>query len=276
MGLVERDDGWRIPDVLWAQIEPLLPAGKAHPLGCHNPRVPNRDALNAILFVLRTGCQWNALNATGICSSSSAHRRFLEWTEAGVFEQAWVKALEDYDEFVGVDWEWLSMDGAMTKRRSAEKKTGPNPTDRAKKGTKRSLLTDGNGVPVALAVDGANRNDFKLARETFENIVIKRPRPTSDAPQNLCLDKGYDYDEVRDLADEFRFTAHIRSRGEEAKRIERRAGFKARRWVVERAHSWMNRFRRILIRWEKRPDTYVAMLHLACALITWKACGLLG
>ena len=276
MGLVERDGGWRIPDVVWAQIEPLLPAGKAHPLGCHNPRVPNRDALNAILFVLRTGCQWNALNATGICSSSSAHRRFLEWTEAGVFEQAWVKTLKDYDEFVGVDWEWLSMDGAMTKRRSAEKKTGPNPTDRAKKGTKRSLLTDGNGVPVALAVDGANRNDFKLARETFENVVIKRPRPTSDAPQNLCLDKGYDYDEVRDLADEFRFTAHIRSRGEEAKRIKRRARFKARRWVVERAHSWMNRFRRILIRWEKRPDTYAAMLHLACALITWKACGLLG
>ena len=131
-------------------------------------------------------------------------------------------------------------------------------------------------MPLAVAVDGANRNDFKLARETFESIVIKRPRPTSDDPQNLCLDKGYDYDEVRDLADEFRFTAHIRSRGEEANKIKKRAGYKARRWVVERSHSWMNRFRRILIRWEKRPDTYVAMIHLACALITWKACGLLG
>lgn len=131
-------------------------------------------------------------------------------------------------------------------------------------------------MPLAVAVDGANRNDFKLARETVENIVIKRPRPTSAEPQNMCLDKGYDYDEVRDLADEFRFTAHIRSRGEEAKSIKKRAGHKARRWVVERSHSWMNRFRRILIRWEKRPDTYVAMLHLACALITWKACGLLG
>ena len=81
MGLVERDDGWRIPNVLWAQVEPLLPKRKEHPLGCHNPRVPDRNAMNAILFVLRTGCQWNALNATGICSSSSAHRRFLEWTE---------------------------------------------------------------------------------------------------------------------------------------------------------------------------------------------------
>lgn len=115
MGLVEREEGWRIPDVLWAQIEPLLPGRKPHPLGCHNPRVPDREAMNAILFVLRTGCQWNALNATGICSSSSAHRRFLEWTEAGVFRQAWVKALDGYDEFVGIEWSWQSMDGAMTK-----------------------------------------------------------------------------------------------------------------------------------------------------------------
>lgn len=115
MGLVERDDGWRIPDILWRQLEPLIPAGKPHPLGCHNPRVPDRSAMNAILFVLRTGCQWNALNATGICSSSSAHRRFVEWTEGGVFERAWKKALEGYDEFVGLDWSWLSMDGAMTK-----------------------------------------------------------------------------------------------------------------------------------------------------------------
>lgn len=115
MGLVARDDGWRIPDVLWAKLEPLLPSGKRHPLGCHNPRVPNRAAMNAILFVLRTGCQWNALNGTGLCSSSSAHRRFLEWTQAGVFADFWTKALEGYDEFVGLDWSWLSMDGAMSK-----------------------------------------------------------------------------------------------------------------------------------------------------------------
>lgn len=156
------------------------------------------------------------------------------------------------------------------------KKTGPNPTDRAKRGTKRSLLTEANGIPLAIVAAGANRNDFKLARETIESIVIARPKVTSNAPQGLCLDKGYDYSEVRQLADEFRFTAHIRCRGEEARAIKRAAQFKARRWVVERSHSWMNRFRRILVRWEKRADTYVAMLHLACALITWKACGLLG
>ena len=115
MGLVVKDDNWRIPDELWKQMEPLLPPGKPHPLGCHNPRVPNRNAMNAILFVLRTGCQWNALNSTGICSSSSAHRRFLEWTEAGVFEEFWKRNLLKYDQLKGIDWSWLAMDGAMTK-----------------------------------------------------------------------------------------------------------------------------------------------------------------
>ena len=115
-----------------------------------------------------------------------------------------------------------------------------------------------------------------MARETIDNIPVSRPRPTRAEPQGLCLDKGYDYSEVRELAREFRFTAHIRSRGEEAMALKKEAGFRARRWVVERSHSWMNRFRRILVRWEKRADTYVAMLHLACAIITWKSCSLLG
>ena len=127
MGLVARDDGWRIPEKLWAQVESILPPRPKHPLGCHNPRVPDRDAMNGILFVLRTGCQWNALNGTGICSSSSAHRRFLEWTEAGVFEKAWVRALRTYDKFVGIDWRWLSMDGAMSKAPLAGEKNRPQP-----------------------------------------------------------------------------------------------------------------------------------------------------
>jgi putative transposase len=155
-------------------------------------------------------------------------------------------------------------------------KTGPNPTDRAKGGTKRSLLTDGAGMPLGLAVGGANVNDFKLVRETIESIPLDRPRPTRNRPQGLCLDKGYDYDEVRALARQFRYTAHIRSRGEEAQLIKRRARFTARRWVAERTHSWMNRFRRILIRWEKKPENYLAMLHLACGWITYHASGLLG
>jgi putative transposase len=155
-------------------------------------------------------------------------------------------------------------------------KTGPNPTDRGKSGVKRSVLTEAKGVPIGLAVDGANRHDMKLVRVTVEAIPVERPAPTPEQPQGLCLDKGYDFDEVRLTVQEFGFTAHIRSRGEEARAIKREAGFKARRWVVERTHSWMNRFRRILIRWDKSANNYIAFLHFACALIAFRAAGLLG
>jgi len=131
-------------------------------------------------------------------------------------------------------------------------------------------------VPIGLAVQGANRNDFKMTKETLESIPVKRPKPTRKKPQGLCLDKGYDYDEVRDLVKEFGYTAHIRSRGEEAQAIKRKAGVKARRWVVERTHSWMNRFRRILTRWEKKAENYLALLRLACAVITYHGAGLFG
>jgi len=108
---------WRIPDELWEKLEPLIPVPpqKPHPLGCHRGRVPDRRAMDAIFFVLRTGCQWNALNETGLCSSSTAHSRFQEWSAAGVFEALWAQGLQEYDALVGIDWEWLSMDGAITK-----------------------------------------------------------------------------------------------------------------------------------------------------------------
>ncbi len=131
-------------------------------------------------------------------------------------------------------------------------------------------------MPIGLAVAGANVNDFKLLRETIESIPVVRPRPTHRSAQGMCLDKGYDYGEVRDLLDAFRFTAHIRSRGEELKLLKRWARFKARRWVCERTHSWMNRFRRILIRWEKKPANYEAMLHIALAVITLRRAGALS
>jgi len=127
VGLVLRDDGWRIPDALWRRMEPLLPPPKKHPLGCHNPRVPDRAAMDAILFVARTGCPWGALKATGICHPSSAHRRFLEWTKAGVFEEFWRRELLNYDRLHGIDWRWLAMDGAMTKAPLGGEKNRPKP-----------------------------------------------------------------------------------------------------------------------------------------------------
>jgi len=119
-------------------------------------------------------------------------------------------------------------------------KTGPNPTDRGKRGVKRSLLTDARGVPLGAVIDGANRNDHKLMRRTLAAIPVRRPRPTRYRPQHLCLDKGFDYDEPRALAEEFGFTLHLRSRGEEVW-AKPHARAKARRWMVERTHSCVAR-----------------------------------
>ena len=137
-----RDDGWRLPDELWTKMEPLPPPRPKHPLGCHNPRVPDRAAMDAIFFVLRTGCRWNALNVTGICSSSSAHRRFLEWTEAGVFHEFWRRGLLAYDELVGIEWDWLALDGAMGKAPLGGGKNRPEP-DGSRQAGDQALAADG-------------------------------------------------------------------------------------------------------------------------------------
>ncbi len=158
-----------------------------------------------------------------------------------------------------------------------EKSTGPNPTDRAKSGTKRSLLVDGKGVPLGIIADAANRHDMKMTKSTLQNVVIDKPEPTIKSKQHMCMDKGYDYPEVYELLEEYGYTIHIRSKGEEnkinSKEIPR---YRAKRWIVERTHSWMNRFRRLLIRWEKKVENYLAMLHFACAWITYRAAGLFG
>jgi transposase len=130
-------------------MEPLLPARPAHPLGCHNPRVPDHTAMDAIFFVLRTGCQWNALNVTGICSSSSAHRRFSEWAEAGVFEAFWREGLLAYDELRGIDWSWLALDGAMGKAPLGGGKNRPQP-DRSRQARDQALAADGRARYAAL------------------------------------------------------------------------------------------------------------------------------
>jgi putative transposase len=269
--------GFRISDELWAVLQPKLPEHKnTHRFGGGRPRISDRRCADAIFYVLRTGGQWAALDETELCARSTAHDRFQEWVAEGVFLALWQAGVEEFDEVHGIDWDWLSMDGAMTKAPLGGEQTGPNPTDRGKSGVKRSLLTEGHGVPIGLTVAGANRNDMKLVRETLESIVVPRPVPSAEQPQGMCLDKGYDFEEVRATLREFGFTAHIRARGEEARELKKEAGERARRWVVERAHSWLNRFRRLLVRWDKKPDNYLGFLHFACALIAFRAAGLFG
>lgn len=127
MGLVTRDDGWRIPDWLWKRMAPHIPKPvDQHPLGCHRPRGDDRSAMQAILLVARTGMQWNALNATGICSSSRAHRRFEEWVKAGVFEAFWREGLLDFDALVGINWTWQSADGSTHRAPLGGEKNRPH------------------------------------------------------------------------------------------------------------------------------------------------------
>jgi len=269
--------GFRVSDELWAVLQPLLPVHvNTHRFGGGRPRVPDRVCADAVFYVLRTGCQWQALDQTDLCPHSTAHDRFQEWVRVGVFLRLWQAGVEQFDELRGIDWAWLAMDGAMTKAPLGGEQTGPNPTDRGKGGGKRRVLTEGHGIPVGVAVAGANRTDMKLVRATLESIVVARPEPSEEQPQGVCMDKGYDYAEVHDTLSEFGFTAHIRARGEEARALKEEAGFKARRWVVERAHSWMNRFRRLLIRWDKQPANYLAFVHFACGLIAFRAAGLFG
>jgi transposase len=168
------------------------------------------------------------------------------------------------------------MDGAMTKAPLGGEKTGKNPTDRAKSGVKRSVLTEGHGIPIGLTVEGANCHDKRLVEATLHSIVVPRPEPTKRKPQNMCMDRGYDYQDTRQLVGEWGYTAHIKARGEEAEEKRTVPGYRSRRWVVERTHSWMNRFRRLLVRWEKKVANYLAMLHFACALITFRAIEVFG
>ena len=121
-------------------------------------------------------------------------------------------------------------------------------------------------MPLSVAVSGANTHDMRLVEETLENVVVERPDPER-VKQHLCLDKGYDYEEVRQVVEEFGYRPHIKSRGDEEKARKSAPKYRARRWVVERTHSWINRFRRLLIRWEKNVDNYAALVHFACAYI---------
>ena len=154
--------------------------------------------------------------------------------------------------------------------RKARHRWRPNAWERIqrtgeKNGRKRSLLTDGRGIPLAVAADGANRHDSKLLEPTLSGVVIRRP----ECLQNLCLDAGYVGKPCLNIAQRANYEAHVRSRGEEM--AEKHSGGNApRRWVVERTHSWLNRWRKLLVSFEKSRASYEAFLKIACALVAWR------
>lgn len=131
---------------------------------------------------------------------------------------------------------------------------------------------DEHGVPLSLIVTGANVHDVKILEETLDGKIIK---PKRKRQQNLCADKGYFGKPAKKAIESRGHIAHVRSRGEEKKALEKKPGYKPRRWVVEVCHSWFNRFRKILVRYEKTKESYEALNHLAAAIICYRKIGII-
>jgi putative transposase len=271
---------WQLCDSFWERIKPLLPKPKSRfrgrgkkrrNIGGRPPADP-RKVMSGILYILRTGCQWNAAPEE-FGSGKTLHSYFQKWSRRGLFRKMWRVGLSEYDEVKGIDWKWQAADGALTKAPLGGQATGANPTDRAKRGTKRSLLVEAKGVPLAIEVGSAQRHDVKLLAATLDGLVVERPAPSAEKPQNLCLDKGYAGEPVKQLVAQRDYEIHVPDKKNAKQKRKRKQGRrKARRWVVEVAHSWINRFRRLLIRWEKKTSNYLSMLYFACAIICWRKC----
>ena len=208
-------EGWELSDSLWARIEPLLPKAKSRYRGRGRqrkniggrPAADRRKIMTGILYALRTGCQWNAMPKE-YGSGKTVHRYFQRWVRAGVFKRMWQAGLAEYDEVKGIAWKWQAGDGAMTKAPLGGEKTGKNPTDRAKSGVKRSVLVDGNGVPLSIVVSGANTADGKLLESTLDAMPVERPDPQT-VPQNLCLDKAYSGEPCSQVAQAHGYEIHV-------------------------------------------------------------------
>ena len=206
---------WELSDSLWERIAPLLPPPKSRYRGRGKnrkhiggrPAADRRKVLAGILYIMRTGCQWNALPKE-FGSGKTAHRYFQRWVRAGVFLRMWQAGLTEYDELKGLDWKWQAADGAMSKAPLGGEKTGKNPTDRGKVGTKRSLLVDEHGVPLGIVVSGANTPDGRLLATTVEAVPIERPDPAI-TEQHLCLDKAYSGEPYTMVAEDAGYTVHV-------------------------------------------------------------------
>lgn len=199
------------------------------------------------------------------------HRTFQRWEQNGVLDQIWATLVKECEELGGVDWQWQSADAAMAKARFGGDEIGSNPTDRAKPGTKRSVLTEADGGPLAVVISGANVHDCKLLEATLDAIVVERPKP-QDVEQHLCLDKGYDNPTGRNAVDKHNYIQHIRRIGEAKFDEQQQKRYPARRWVVERTLGWLSKCRAILVRYDKKACNYLGMIKLACALLWYRRC----
>lgn len=260
---------WRVSNQLWHKLKPILNEfDPPKPTG--RKRIDGRAALNAIIFRLRSGCQWNQLPSE-FPDDSSVHRTFQRWQQNGVLDRILTNLVEECEELGGVNWQWQSADTALVKARFGGNEVGANPTDRAKPGTKRSVLVEADGGPLAVVIAGANVHDTKRREKTLEAVIVKRPNP-KELEQHLCLDKGYDNPTGRAAVEKHQYTPHIRKIGEEKWDENQQKVYPARRWVVERTLSWLSKCRAILVRYDKKACNYLGMIKVACALLWYRRC----
>ena len=258
---------WEVPDELWERIETIL-CERYPPAATGRPRSDLRRVLDGIVFRLRSGCQWNQLPER-FGSDSTVHGWFQRFVEDGVLEEIWAALVAECDELGAVLWEWQAADGVMGKSRFEGDARGPNPTDRAKMGTKKSVIVDQHGGPLGVAIDGANIHDTKLLARTIDAIVIERPDP-ENVIQNLCLDKGYDNPTGVAACAAAGYVPHVRRIGEEKLDDSATKTHPARRWVVERTIAWLQKCRALLIRYDKKAKNYEGLIQLACALLWYR------
>jgi putative transposase len=258
---------WELPDDLWDEIAAMLdcfyPRARTG-----RPRSDLRRVFDGIIFRLRSGCQWAQLPQR-FGASSTVHGWFQRFVADGLLEELWAYLVRECEQLGEVHWEWQAVDAVMGKSRFGGDQTGPNPTDRAKMGTKKSVHVEQHGGPLGVVIAGANVHDTKLLEQTIDAVVLPRPDP-KQVIEHLCLDKGYDNPTGHQASAKAGYVAHIRRIGEEKTDGWGQKTHPARRWVVERTIAWLQRCRALLIRYDKKAANYKGLIQLACALLWYR------
>ena len=195
---------WCLPDRLWAMMAPLLSPEPAHPKG-GRPFVPARAAMEAIWFVMRTGYPWRALNATGLCSSATAERRFRAWKRAGVFERLHRKSLDAAHGAGAIDWSFLAVDGCHVKAPLSRTQKGGHRGSTDAKGSKWVVIVERTGLVLAFALAGGERHALPPAREALERLHV----PADACPGTFAADGAFDDRALRATVEALGFAPDI-------------------------------------------------------------------
>lgn len=248
-----------IIEPIWEQFKALLPEREqTHPLGCHNPRIPDRVVFEKLVQVLVFGCAYRRI-ADERCSATTLRDRRDEWIKAGVMERLQEIVLDSYDRMIGLDLTDIVVDCCITKAPCGGEKAGKSPVDRGKGGIKRSILVDAKGIPIGAIAAPANRHDSPLLEETLSTMEVLGELPE---PISAHLDRGYDSNSTRQKLAERGLLAEISKKGQPTPLAA------TRRWVVERTNSWSNAHKKLMWCTERVDRVIDFWLAFSAVIIT--------